>query len=41
VQLTIFAARIGDTGGYGIPAKVVRRVLVSATAPVSTGECAP
>lgn len=41
VQLTIFAARKGDTGGYGIPASIVRRVLVSATAPVSTGECAP
>lgn len=41
VQLTIFAARRGDTGGYGIPAEIVRRVLASATGPVSTGECAP
>jgi uncharacterized membrane protein required for colicin V production len=41
VQLTIFAARKGDTGGYGVPASIVRSVLASATAPVSTGECAP
>jgi S1-C subfamily serine protease len=42
VQVTVFAARVGgDGGGYGIPAEVVRKVLASATAPVSTGECAP
>jgi S1-C subfamily serine protease len=41
VQATVFAARVGDGGGYGIPAEVVRRVLASARGPVSTGECAP
>jgi S1-C subfamily serine protease len=41
VQVTVFAARVGGGGGYGIPAEVVRKVLASATAPVSTGECAP
>jgi S1-C subfamily serine protease len=41
VQLTVFAARVGDGGGYGIPAEVVRRALSSATGPVSTGDCAP
>jgi S1-C subfamily serine protease len=46
VQVTVFAARIdseggGGGGGYGIPAEVVRKVLATATAPVSTGECAP
>jgi S1-C subfamily serine protease len=41
VQLTIFAARVGDGGGYGIPAEIVRKVLASAGQPVSTGDCAP
>jgi S1-C subfamily serine protease len=41
VQLTIFAAKVGDGGGYGVPAEVVRKVLSSATGPVSTGDCAP
>ena len=41
VQATIFAARIGASGGFGIPAAVVRRVLGSAgQRPVSTGACA-
>ena len=41
VEATIFAARIGAPGGYGVPASVVRRVLDSAgTASVSTGSCA-
>jgi S1-C subfamily serine protease len=41
VEATIFAARIGTTGGYGVPRSVVRRVLDSAgTASVSTGSCA-
>ena len=40
VQSTIFAARIGGASGYGVPASVVRRALVSAKAPVSTGGCA-
>ena len=42
VQVTVFAARVdSEGGGYGIPAEVVRKVLATATAPVSTGECAP
>ena len=42
VQSMIFAARLGTTGGYGVPASVVRGVLDSAgTASVSTGACAP
>ena len=41
VQLTVFAARVGSPGGYGIPADVVRKVLDSAHGPVSTGPCAP
>jgi S1-C subfamily serine protease len=41
VQLTIFAAKVGDGGGYGVPAEVVRKVLRSVTGPVSTGDCAP
>jgi S1-C subfamily serine protease len=41
VQATIFAARIGSVGGYGVPAEIVRRDLNSAGGPVSTGNCAP
>jgi S1-C subfamily serine protease len=41
VQLTVFAARVGGDGGYGIPTPVVEKVLASATGPVSTGSCAP
>ena len=40
VESTIFAARIGAPGGYGVPASVVRGVLDAAKAPVSTGACA-
>jgi len=41
VESTIFAARLGAPGGYGVPASVVRRVLDSAgTTSVSTGSCA-
>jgi uncharacterized membrane protein required for colicin V production len=41
VQSTVFAARIGDTGGYGIPATVVREALAGVRQRVSTGPCAP
>jgi S1-C subfamily serine protease len=41
VQLTVFAARIGGDGGYGIPTGAVQKVLAAATRRVSTGECAP
>jgi len=40
VQVTVFAARLGGPGGYGVPASIVRRDLASAGGPVSTGPCA-
>jgi len=41
VEATVFAARVGKSGGYAVPASVVRRVLASArAASVSTGNCA-
>jgi uncharacterized membrane protein required for colicin V production len=40
VQATMFAARVGGTGGYGVPAQVVRRALARARPSVSTGPCA-
>jgi S1-C subfamily serine protease len=39
VESTVFAARIGSSGGYGIPAAPVRADLARATHPVSTGSC--
>jgi uncharacterized membrane protein required for colicin V production len=41
VETTIFAARLGAVGGYGVPADVVRDDLAAAKAPVPTGKCAP
>jgi S1-C subfamily serine protease len=41
VEATVFAARLRGTGGYGVPAEVVRSALSSARDPVSTGDCAP
>ena len=41
VESTIFAARVRSTGGFGVPADVVRAALDSARGPVSTGDCAP
>jgi uncharacterized membrane protein required for colicin V production len=41
VEATIFAARVRSSGGYGVPADVVRAALNSARGPVSTGDCAP
>jgi uncharacterized membrane protein required for colicin V production len=41
VQSTMFAARIGVSGGYGVPASVVRLSLRRARHQVSTGSCAP
>jgi len=40
VQATVFAARAGGGGGYGVPASIVRRALASVQGPVSTGPCA-
>ncbi|HET7136849.1 MAG TPA: CvpA family protein [Gaiellaceae bacterium] len=39
VELTIFAARLGTRGGYGVPADPVRAALARARGPVSTGSC--
>lgn len=41
VETTIFAARLGASGGYGVPGDVVRDDLDAAAGPVSTGKCAP
>jgi S1-C subfamily serine protease len=40
VQATVFAARTNGGGGYGVPARIVRRALATARSPVSTGPCA-
>ena len=40
VQATVFAARIGGPGGFGVPDDPVRRALESARRRVSTGDCA-
>jgi S1-C subfamily serine protease len=40
VETTVFAARIGSRGGYGVPTDVVRRALGRTGARVSTGPCA-
>ena len=39
VETTIFAARVGSTGGYGVPSAAVRQALATARGPVSTGPC--
>jgi S1-C subfamily serine protease len=39
VQSTVFAARAVGSGGYGVPASIVRRDVDSAAGPVSTGSC--
>jgi S1-C subfamily serine protease len=40
VRTTVFARRPRDTGGYGIPAALVRRIVASSrTTPVPTTEC--
>jgi hypothetical protein len=35
----VFAARVGERGGYGVPTSIVRDSLSGATRPVSTGPC--
>jgi S1-C subfamily serine protease len=40
VETTIFAARVGSPGGYGVPPEIVRDALARARGPVSTGRCA-
>ncbi|MHB8643525.1 MAG: MarP family serine protease [Gaiellaceae bacterium] len=42
VESTVFAARLGSEGGFGVPSNVVAAVLQrAARARVSTGACAP
>lgn len=40
VETVVFAARVGSSGGFGVPPSVVKRTLAEARGPVSTGECA-
>jgi hypothetical protein len=40
VEATVFAARVGEAAGYGVPASAVRAALASAHGPVSTKACA-
>jgi S1-C subfamily serine protease len=39
VQATVFASSENEEGGYGIPARLVREALASASGPVATGDC--
>jgi S1-C subfamily serine protease len=39
VEATVFAARVGSPGGYGVPASPVKAALARAHKPVSTGSC--
>ncbi|TMM22123.1 MAG: MarP family serine protease [Actinobacteria bacterium] len=41
VETTVFAARAGGSGGFGVASSVVRKGLANAKGPVSTGPCAP
>jgi hypothetical protein len=39
---TVFAARLGSEGGFGIPSNIVQRLLRHVhDRAVSTGDCAP
>jgi S1-C subfamily serine protease len=39
VETTVFAARVGASGGFGVPTSAVRKALADAKGPVSTGPC--
>ena len=39
VTTTVFAARVGAPGGYGVPTSIVRDKVRDAKRPVSTGPC--
>jgi S1-C subfamily serine protease len=41
VETTVFAARTGGSGGFGVASSVVRTDLANAKGPVSTGACTP
>ncbi|MHB8468283.1 MAG: CvpA family protein [Gaiellaceae bacterium] len=38
-ETTVFAARVGAPGGYGVPSSLVLRALATARAAVSSGSC--
>lgn len=40
VESTVFAARVGSGGGFGVPDDIVLRALERVRGPVSTGSCA-
>jgi uncharacterized membrane protein required for colicin V production len=40
VETTVYAARVGASGGFGVPTAAVKQALASARRPVSTGACA-
>lgn len=40
VEATVFAARVGASGGYAVPSDLVREIVSTARGPVSTGACA-
>jgi uncharacterized membrane protein required for colicin V production len=40
VETTVYGARVGGNGGFGVPSSIVRRALAQAQGPVSTGACA-
>jgi S1-C subfamily serine protease len=39
VEATVYASRVGTSGGFGVPAASVRRALGAARSRVSTGRC--
>ena len=41
VQTTVFATKIGEPGGYGVPAEVVRKVLAGRDSAGLDRRCAP
>jgi S1-C subfamily serine protease len=41
VETTVFAARVGASGGYGVPDEPVLKALQDAKGRVSTGGCVP
>jgi hypothetical protein len=39
VETTVYASRVGTSGGFGVPTSAVRAALSHAGAAVSTGGC--
>ena len=39
VVTTVYASRVGTTGGFGVPSSAVRKALDNARRRVSTGDC--